>query len=169
MVQAKVPSTPKKKAQKRRDKIVPPTYRLGLEELWQQPGASPTQYVPSKIAPWPRLLVNREAAVRRSSPQASITSAEPVQEPNISSSSRYQMRPIYPVWYPLHPFSLPGNITSTTNSVPEEMESRPPALNLTEEVERLAIANEEVVKEAQDYIAKMNSLGVFVDPSELMS
>ena len=107
--------------------------------------------------------------MRRSPPQASVTSAEPVQEPNISISSRDQMRPIYPVQYSLHPFSLPGDINSTTDTVPEEMESQPPALDLTKEVERLAINNEEVVKEARDSIAKMNSLCIFVDPSELIS
>ena len=37
MVQARAPHTPRKKVQKQRMKPAPPTYRLGLKELQQQP------------------------------------------------------------------------------------------------------------------------------------
>ena len=35
---ARAPRTPRKKVQKQRIKPAPPTYRLGLKELQQQPG-----------------------------------------------------------------------------------------------------------------------------------
>ena len=40
-------------------------------------------------------------------------------------------------------------------------------LDLSEEMDKLAVIHQDVVKEAREHIARMNSLGLFVDPSEM--
>ena len=66
------------------------------------------------------------------------------------------------------PNTKPGDITSTSDSVPSEWRLSPlPELDLSEELEKLAVIHQDVVKEAHEHIARMNSLGIFVDPNEL--
>ena len=40
-------------------------------------------------------------------------------------------------------------------------------LDLSEEMDKLTVIHQDVVKEAKEYVTKMNSLGLFVDPSEM--
>ena len=66
------------------------------------------------------------------------------------------------------PPTLPGDITSTNNEIPTEWRiSQMCVLDLSEEMDRLAVIHQDVVKEAREHVARMNSLGLFVDPSEM--
>ena len=40
-------------------------------------------------------------------------------------------------------------------------------LDLSEEMDRLAVVQQDVIKEAREHIARMNSLGLSVDPNEM--
>ena len=66
------------------------------------------------------------------------------------------------------PPTLPGDITSTSNMVPTEWRISPMhVVDLSEEMDKLAVIHQDVVKEAKEHIARMNALGLFVDPSKL--
>ena len=66
------------------------------------------------------------------------------------------------------PPTLPGDITSTNNEIPTEWRISPMrVLDLSEEMDKLAVIHQDVVKEAREHVARMNSLGLFVDPSEM--
>ena len=66
------------------------------------------------------------------------------------------------------PPTLPGDITSTNNMIPTEWRISPMrVLDLSEEMDRLAVIQQDVIKEAQEHVARMNSLGLFVDPNEM--
>ena len=62
-------------------------------------------------------------------------------------------------------FTRSGDITSSTGP---DVTDPQPVLDLTEEMERLRTISREVTEEARNYVLHMNSLGIFVDPSELM-
>ena len=66
------------------------------------------------------------------------------------------------------PPTLPGDITSTNNKIPMEWRISPMhVLDLSEEMDRLAVIQQDVIKEAREHVARMNSLGLFVDPNEM--
>ena len=59
------------------------------------------------------------------------------------------------------PPTLPGDITSTNNMVPTEWRISPKrVLDLSEEIDKLAVIHQDVVKEAREHVARMNSLGL---------
>ena len=66
------------------------------------------------------------------------------------------------------PPTLYGDITSTNNVIPTEWRISPMrVVDLSEEMDRLTVIHQDVLKEAKEYVAKMNSLGLLVDPSEM--
>ena len=66
------------------------------------------------------------------------------------------------------PPTLPGDITSTNNEIPTEWRISPMhVLDLSEEMDRLAVIQQYIIKEAREHVARMNSLGLFVDPNEI--
>ena len=66
------------------------------------------------------------------------------------------------------PATLPGDITSTNNEIPTEWRISPMhVLDLSEEMDRLAVIQQDVIKEAREHVARMNSLRLFVDPNEM--
>ena len=66
------------------------------------------------------------------------------------------------------PPTLPGDITSTNNEIPTEWRLSPiPVLDLSEEMNRLAVIQQDVVKEARGHVARMNSLGLFVNSLDM--
>ena len=63
------------------------------------------------------------------------------------------------------PPTLPGDITSTNNMIPTEWRISPMhVLDLSEEMDKLTVIHQDVVKEAREHIARMNSLGLFREP-----
>ena len=66
------------------------------------------------------------------------------------------------------PPTLPRDITSTNNMVPTEWRISPMrVLDLSEEMDKLAVIHHDVVNEAREHVARMNSIGLFMDPSEM--
>ena len=66
------------------------------------------------------------------------------------------------------PPTLPRDITSTNNMIPTKWRISPMhEVDLSEEMDRLTVIHQDVLKEAKDYVAKMNALGLFVDPNEM--
>ena len=65
----------------------------------------------------------------------------------------------------------PGDITSTMNLVPimsgMRSPSRLPILDLSEELVQLTNVHEEVMTKAREYIARMNSIGVFSESLDI--
>ena len=76
MVRVRVPCTPRKQPQKQRKRPVPPTYRLSLEEMQQQPQPwDPTPHlVPRQVVPWSRPPACRRLAERSPTPQLGASS-----------------------------------------------------------------------------------------------
>ena len=66
------------------------------------------------------------------------------------------------------PLTLPGDITSTNNGIPTTWRISPMrVLDLSEEMDRLAVIQQDVIKEAKEHVARMNSLGLFVDSCDM--
>ena len=66
------------------------------------------------------------------------------------------------------PPTLPGDITSTNNEIPTEWRISPrQVLDLSEEMDRLAVIQQDVIKEAKEYVARMNSLGLFMNSCDM--
>ena len=69
------------------------------------------------------------------------------------------------------PPTRPGDVTSTTSpgfDVPEASSlDLLPVLDLSEELVRLNNMHEEVAREAMNYIANMNAVGVFMESLEI--
>ena len=86
MVRVRAPSTPRKQPKQRR-RSTPPTYRLSVEEMQQQPQPwdPPPHPAPGRVVPWPRLSVCRRLAGRSPTPQPIASRIKPVQVPEISS------------------------------------------------------------------------------------
>ena len=65
------------------------------------------------------------------------------------------------------PPTLPGDITSTNNMVPTEWRISPMrVLDLSEEMDKLAVIHQDVVKEAKEHVARMNALGLLWTPAK---
>ena len=123
MVWVQAPHRPKKKVQKQRIKPAPPTYRLGLKELHQQPQPQdPSPHcAPRRVVPWPRPSVHRRLVERSPTPKLVTASDKPTQVPEITSEfmetdvevveELSQPPPMMPKPTP----TRPGDITSTTD------------------------------------------------------
>ena len=152
---------------------MPPKYRLGLEEIRQQqepqnlsPPALLQQRVPRSVA-----LLNSRSAARSTSSLTSASYRQPIQVPKITSETMdSDVEIVEELSNPLtatrtQQFTRSGDITSSTGP---DVTDPQPVLDLTEEMERLRTISREVTEEARNYVLHMNSLGIFVDPSELM-
>ena len=174
MFRVRAPRTPKKQHQKQRRRSVPPTYRLGVEEMQQQPQPQdpPPHPVPRRVLPWPRPPAHRRLAGRSPTPQLITSSAKLVQVPEITSEFMEddvevveELSQPLPVQARSTPTG-PGDITSTTDSEMSSANSLS-VLDLSDELVRLNNVHEEVAREAMDYIAQMNTVGVFLESLEI--
>ena len=174
MVRVRAPRAPKKQHQKQRRRSVPPTYCLGVEEMQRQPQPQdpPPHLVPRRVVPWPRPPAHRRLAGRSPTPQLITSSAKPVQVPEITSEFMEDNVEVVeelsqppPVQARSTPTG-PGDITSTTDSEMSSANSLP-VLDLSDELVHLNNVHEEVAREAMDYIARMNTVGVFLESLEI--
>ena len=152
---------------------MPPKYRLGIEEIRQQlePQNLSPPALPQPRVPWSAALLNSRSAARSANSSTSTSYRQPIQVPEITSETMdSDVEIVEELSNPLtaahtQRFMRPGDITSSTS--PDVMDPQP-ILDLTEEMERLRTISREVMEEARNYVLHMNSLGIFVDPSELM-
>ena len=167
MVRGRVLQTPKKKA---RNGLSPLTCTISVAKHSQQPGPPP-QAVLRCAAPAARLFVCNQF-VQQSPPltpsprliQVAEISSEQMEE-DIEVVEELSMPPRAGI---ASPPTLPGDIMSTNNMVPTEWRISPMrVLDLSEEMDKLAVIHQDVVKEAREHVARMNSLGLFVDASEM--
>ena len=174
MVQVRALRAPKKQHKKQRRRSIPPTYRLGVKDMQQQPQPQdpPPHPVPRRVVPWPRPPAHRRLAGRSPTPQLITSGARPVQVPEITSEfmendvevveELSQPPPIQAKSTP----TGPGDITSTTDSEMSSANSLP-VLDLSDELVHLNNMHEEVAREAKDYIARMNIVGIFFESLEI--
>ena len=128
--------------------------------------------VPRRVVPWPRPPAHRKLAGRSPTPQLITSSARLVQVPEITSELMENNVEVVeelsqppPVQARSTPTG-PGDITSTTDSEMSSANS-PPVLDLSDELVHLNNVYEEVAREAMDYIARMNAVGVFLESLEV--
>ena len=167
MVQAKIPQTPKKQAGSRPP---PPCCRVPMVRRSQRPRPPPHDTT-CRAAVAAQLFVHSSFVPRSPPPH---TELKPIQVTEISSEHMEEdievveelSRP--PRVAAVAPPTLPGDITSTNNEIPTEWRiSLMRVLDLSEEMDRLAVIQQDVIEEAREHVARMNSLGLFVDPNEM--
>ena len=167
MVRAKILQTPKKQAGSRSP---PPHCRVPMVGRSQRPRAPPHDAT-HQAAVAAQLFVCSSFVPRSPPPR---TESQPIQVAEISSEHMEEdievveelSRP--PRVAAVSPPTLPGDITSTNNEIPTEWRISPMrVLDLSEEMDRLAVIQQDVIKEAREHVARMNSLGLSVDPNEM--
>ena len=168
MVRARAPRTPRKQSKKQGRKPIPPTICFSHEEVEKQPQAQkpPPQPPAVRVVPWPRPLARRRLAVRSLPPQ-SASHAKPVQVAEVTSEFMENDVEVVEELSQLPPpqtgaITKPGDITSTTNDKIGSL----PILDLTEESVRINNVCEEAAQAANEYVAKMNDVGVFLETLE---
>ena len=114
----------------------------------------------------------RSSFVPRSSPPRPVL--KPIQVAEISSEQMEEDTEVVeelsrpPRARIASPHTLPGDISSTNNMIPTEWRISPMCvLDLSEEMDKLAVIHQDVVKEAREHVTRMNALGLFEDPSEM--
>ena len=163
----RVPQTPRKKAG---SKTPPPHCRVPMIGHNQCPRAPPHDATCQAVTAVQLFVCN--SFVPRSPPPHPVL--KPIQVAEVSSEQMEEeievveelSRP--PRARTTSPPTLPGDITSTNNEILTEWRISPMhVLDLSEEMDKLAVIHQDVVKEAREHVARMNSLGLFVDPSEM--
>ena len=152
-----------------------PTYRLSVEERQQQlqPWEPRPHPAPRQIVPWIGRSVRRRLVGRSPTPQLTASRIKPVQVPEISSEFMESNIEVVeelsqppPVQARPTP-TKPGDVTSTTDpelGVPRRSSATQlPILDLSDEHVCLNNVHEEVVREAMEYISRMNTVGVFLE------
>ena len=121
---------------------------------------------------WPGPPAHRRLAGRSLNPQLITSSTKLVQVPEITSEFMENNVEVVeelsqppPVQAKLTPTG-PGDITSTTESEMSSANSLQ-VLDLSDELVCLNNVHEEVAREAMDYIAEMNTVGVFLESLEI--
>ena len=167
MVWAKIPQTPTKQTGRRSP---PPHCRVPMIGRSQRPRAPPHDATCwATVAA--QLFVHSSFVPRSPPPRNEL---KPIQVEEISSEHMEEdievveelSRP--PRVAAVSSPTLPGDITSTNNMISTEYRISPVrVLDLSEEMDRLAVIQQDVIREAREHIARMNSLGLFMDPSEM--
>ena len=167
MVRVKILQTPKKQAGSRSP---PPHCRVPMVGHSQHPRVPP--HDATRQAAVAAQLFVRSRFVPRSPPPC--TESQPIQVAEISSEHMEEdIEVVEELFRPprvaaVSPPTLPGDITSTNNEIPTEWRiSLMRVLDLSEEMDRLAVIQQDVIKEAREHVARMNSLGLSVDPNEM--
>ena len=162
-----MPQTPKKQAGRRSP---PPHCRVPMVGHSQRPRAPPHDAT-NRAAVAAQLFV-RSSFVPRNPPP--LTELKPIQIAEVSLEHMEEDIEVVeelsrlPRVAAVSPPTLPGDITSTNNEIPTEWRISPMCvLDLSEEMDRLAVIQQDVIKEAREHVARMNSLGLFVDPNEM--
>ena len=166
MVRARAPRTPRKQSKKQGRKPIPPTIRFSREEMEKQPQPQkpPPQPPAVRVVPWPRPPARRRLTVRSLPPQPA-SRAKPVQVAEVTSEFMENDVEVVEELSQLPPpqtgaITKPGDVTSTTNDKLGSL----PILDLTEEFIRINNVCEEAAQAVNEYVAKMNDVGVFLEP-----
>ena len=166
MVHARAPRTPRKQSKKQGRKPIPPTIHFSCEEMEKQPQLQkpPPQSPAVRVVPWPRPPACRRLAVRSLPPQPA-SHAKLVQVAEVTSKFMENGVEVVEKLLQLPPpqtgaITKPGDITSTTNDKLGSL----PILDLTEESVKINNVCAEAAQAVNEYVAKMNDVGVFPEP-----
>ena len=147
------------------------SFHLSWEELHQQPQALPSPGNITRVVV-PRPPACRSLTRRRLTPQSSVSSIKPVHVPEITSDSMAEDIEIVESLSQLPCCVLLTSIPTKRGDAtftPDSCRCGPqPVMDVSEDLEYLKIIQQGLVQEADDYVARMNAVGIFVNPSELM-